>query len=141
MSFHLPMNNPAIDLMAGLPQWVLHRNKQPYNPHTGRPASSTDSKTWGTFDECANEGIQRNYGGPYDGVGFVFTLDTGIIGIDMDKCIKNDKPEPWAKTLIKDLDSYTEKSPSGNGYHIYIKGGLTRPPKSSPNVKLIKTIW
>jgi hypothetical protein len=118
------MNNPAIDLMAGLPQWVLHKNKQPYNPHTGRPASSTDSKTWGTFDECATEGIQRNYGGPYDGVGFVFTLDTGIVGIDMDKCIKNEKPEAWAKKIIKDLDSYTEKSPSGTGYHIYVKGGL-----------------
>jgi hypothetical protein len=125
IGFHLPMNNPAIDEMAGLPQWVLHKNKQPYNPHTGRPASSTDSKTWGTFDECATEGIQRNVGGPYDGVGFVFTLDTGIVGIDMDKCIKDNKPEAWAKKIIEDFDSYTEKSPSGNGYHIYVKGGLT----------------
>jgi primase-polymerase (primpol)-like protein len=70
-------NNPR-ELRA-LPQWVCWRfedrgpdhkaGKVPTNPHTGRNASSTNPKTWGTFDEAMD--ARESWG--LDGVCFVLS--------------------------------------------------------------------
>jgi putative DNA primase/helicase len=88
----------------------------------GAPASSTDPKTWGTF-ECV---LQMN--GQFNGIGFVFTRESGYAGIDLDKC-RNPKTgvtEKWALAIIEELDSYTELSQSGMGWHVIVKGILPR---------------
>ena len=71
-----------------LPQWVCWKlelvenrlTKVPYNP-SGSSASSTDPKTWGTFEQCL--AAYRN-GNEFSGVGFVFTDGNGLTGIDLD---------------------------------------------------------
>lgn len=88
-----------------------------------RNAKSTDPPTWATFEEAlaayeANEGIA--------GIGFVFTDDDDITGIDIDHCFD---PEtgglaPEAAETVALLDSYTETTPSGEGLHIIVRGHL-----------------
>ena len=56
--------------------------KVPMNARTGQAASSTDSATWCSVEE-ALEGCKRFL---YPGVGFVFTPETGLVGVDIDHC-------------------------------------------------------
>ena len=63
-----------------------------------------------------------------DGLGFVFTEEVGIAGVDLDKCRNPEtgELEEWAAAIVERLDSYTEVSPSGTGVHILVGGEL--PP-------------
>jgi putative DNA primase/helicase len=97
--------------------------KVPYVP--GQPekrASSTDSNTWGTFDEAHAAYME----GKADGVGHV--LGEKISGVDLDHCRdpQTGLIEAWALDIIRLLDSYTEASPSGTGVKVFLGGTL--PP-------------
>lgn len=108
------------------PNWVLYKlpDKIPYDPKTGKRAKTTDPKTWGTCEQALKA---LNKGG-YDGIGFVFSKNTGLTGIDLDHCIEDGNILPWGKKIIDNLNSYTEISPSGTGIHIITKG--KKPGKS-----------
>ena len=54
------------------------------------------------------------------GLGFVMTRLRGYIAIDLDNCLG----EPWALEIIDLIGSYTEISPSGKGYRIFMLGEL-----------------
>jgi putative DNA primase/helicase len=122
-----------------LPQWVCWRSvqrdgkptKMPVQP-SGVAASSTDSKAWSTFERV----VQTN--GQFDGIGFVFTKQAGYIGIDFDKCRdpKTGETEKWALDIIKKLDSYTELSQSGTGWHVIVKGNLPLGRNRSGHVEM-----
>lgn len=118
--------------LAARPQWVCWRiesrngkpTKVPYAV-TGKEASSTDPATWTSF-ETAFKRLDEDT--TLDGIGYVFAEDDPYVGVDLDNCIE---PETgaianWAVQLIEELDSYTEFSPSGKGFHILIRGKL--PP-------------
>jgi len=110
-----------------LPQWVCWRIEQhngkttkvPKQPN-GVNADSTAPKTWSTFERVA----QMN--GQFNGIGFVFTKQAGYTGVDFDKCRdpKTAVTEKWALDVLKELDSYTELSQSGEGWHLIVKGTL-----------------
>ena len=95
--------------------WVVHRNKEPYTPVTGVHAKSNDPGTWATFEDamaCVSE---------FDGVGIMF--DEGLAGADLDDCISDDgQVHPEAQQIVDALNSYTERSPSGNGLHVLFFG-------------------
>ena len=100
-------------------------DKIPLNPNTGYNAKSNDPKSWGTFDLAVKRALNRKMAG----VGFVFNKDDPFVGIDLDKCLNGSgKAEQWASDIIQLLDSYTESSPSGKGYHIL---GRERLPPGS----------
>ncbi|SIS15931.1 phage NrS-1 polymerase family protein [Natronorubrum thiooxidans] len=111
-------------------QWICWREenrngdltKIPVNPKTGDFASSTDDRTWATL-EIALEYVSSARA---DGIGFVFTSTDPIVGIDLDKCRdpETGRPDPEAKEIVQQLESYTEVSPSGTGYHVLIHGDL-----------------
>ncbi len=111
-------------------QWVCWKEEQrdgkmtkiPVTPGSGEFASSTDSETWTVF-ETALDYIET---GNADGVGFVFTDDDPIVGVDLDDCRdpETGDADDAALDIIERLDSYTEVSPSGTGYHVLIKGEL-----------------
>lgn len=122
--------------LKSIAQWVGWRitapdkpggkiGKVPVNPRTGRDASTTDPETWGTFEE-ALAAVERH---GLAGVGFVFTKDSGVVGIDLDKCrdAETGALEPWAQGIVETLNSYTEVSPTGTGVHVLARGEL--PPK------------
>ena len=60
--------------------------------------------------------------GKIEGIGFVFAGD-GIIGIDIDK-VETEEERKSAEYWIEQFDSYTERSPSGKGYHVFIEGKI-----------------
>ncbi len=109
-------------------QWVLWKLEQdgtrwtkvPVCPMTLRKASSTDPDTWSDYTTVvmAAEKAEEH------GIGFVFTREAGIVGIDLDKCrnVETGAIEPWAQEIVRSLNSYTEISPSGTGLHIYLRG-------------------
>jgi hypothetical protein len=114
---------PAIAELGEWDQWVLWGEKKvPLTPD-GRPASSTDPRTWSSFQEAA-EAFVRGVG---YGLGFVFTEDDPYFGVDLDHCIDEDgRPTEEAAEIVRALDTYTERSPSGMGLHILGRGKL--PP-------------
>jgi hypothetical protein len=61
--------------------------------------------------------------GGYDGVGFVFHQADPYCGVDLDHCMdpKTGEVQPWALEAVQALNSYTERSPSGEGLHVFIR--------------------
>lgn len=107
-------------------QWVCWKleprengksTKVPYQPN-GMHASVSDPRTRSTFEECQAQ--VHNFGG----LGFVFTKEARIIGIDLDHCYKTDGSlEDWAEAIVAACsNSYIERSPSGDGLHILCFG-------------------
>lgn len=95
------------------------KTKVPYNFVTGTKASVSNSGTWNCFeDACAAS--------DYDGVGFVFTRHDDFVFIDLDNKQNDPTIEAAHKKAIEHFDSYTERSPSGTGYHIICKGVTAR---------------
>jgi putative DNA primase/helicase len=113
-----------------LRQWLCWRSEErggkptkiPYSPLTGQRASSTDSKTWADYRETVKACKEHGY----SGIGFVFTAEDDLCGVDLDDCLNPDTGviEGWAQEIIDELDSYTEISPSGTGVHILLRGEL-----------------
>jgi putative DNA primase/helicase len=95
--------------------------KVPYSVYGGR-ASTTNPDTWASF-KAAIEYAEEN---SMNGIGFVFSEDDLIAGVDLDKCRNAETGEiaPWARKIVAALDSYTEVSPSGTGLHIFVKATL-----------------
>jgi primase-polymerase (primpol)-like protein len=136
--------SPARDLLPqaliAIPQWVAwcyqsrrdqknhgstKATKVPIDPLTGELAKTNSKATWGTFEQAWTR-YERDR---LDGVGFVLTLEVGIAGIDIDHC-RNPQTgviDEEALAIIKEIDSYTEVSPSGAGIRIFARGKL--PPK------------
>ena len=87
--------------------------KVPYNPTLpSSRASSTDTETWGTFDQACAAWAE----GGYMGIGFVLNGD-GIAGVDLDDCVDaNGTPSALAMKVLETLQAgYIELSPSGTG--------------------------
>jgi putative DNA primase/helicase len=96
--------------------------KVPADPSTGDYASASDPDTWTSFDQARD--YHADTATDTDGVGFVFRSGDTVAGIDLDKCRDPDTGQPTdtARDVIDRLDSYTEVSPSGTGYHVYVHG-------------------
>ena len=126
MKEHYDFNSIPSELKA-LPQWILWRfeerdskpTKVPYQA-SGEMAQANNRRTFGSFATASKFYID----GDYNGIGFVFTRQDNYIGVDIDNCVVDGKPNAFATEIIDTLDSYTEFSPSGKGIHIIIKGSL-----------------
>lgn len=106
--------------------------KVPYCTKT-KNASSTDPKTWRTYEEVAE--AADNGKNHFDGIGIVFIPDNTLLGIDFDDCLKDKEIVHEKKAEIEQFillaDTYTEVSPSGKGIHIFLK--LSTPLKLTGN--------
>jgi putative DNA primase/helicase len=121
--------------MRRLPHWICWRlkdvadgkggkkqTKVPFRTD-GKPASTTNPKHWATFGAAVSA---LGMSDKFSGIGFVFTRDSGLVGIDLDKCRdpETGETEEWAKAILNELSSYTELSQSGRGWHAIVKGSL-----------------
>lgn len=105
------------------PQWVTwrfeqingNRTKVPYQT-SGDRASTTTPETWTTFDAAVKASSS------FDGIGYVVTAGDGLVGIDLDHCLQDGKPEPWAAEVLNRFTSYTERTPSGDGLRVWVRG-------------------
>ncbi len=113
-----------------LRQWLCWRTEEregkptkvPYSSLTGRMASSTNPETWANYEDAVRACKEHGYGG----IGFVFTPEDDLCGVDLDGCLNPEtgEIESWAQEIIEELDSYTEISPSGTGVHILARAKL-----------------
>ena len=124
------LNNIPYELRL-LKQWVGVGvdSKVPMRIDTLYSASSTNPDTWCSFAD-AKEAIEQ---GEISYPGFVFN-DNGIVGIDIDDGYDEyGLMSELAADIIGKCGSYTEKSKSGRGFHILLKGDL--PFKGKNNLK------
>lgn len=121
-----------------LKQWVcvLADSKVPMQANYFYPASSTNPDTWSSFEDA----VRAVNNGWYDYIGFVFN-DNGIVGIDIDDGYKPDGSiSDLATNILSNCYSYTEKSKSGRGFHIFIKGDVPFEGKNNlAGVEVYKT--
>src|SRR5215218_7236806 len=116
------------DELKARPQWVNWKyawdgkkwTKHPYNPRTGRKASSTDLLTWSPFKDV----LEAYEAGGYHGVGIVLCSGDPYTGVDLDGCRnpETDELEDWAEKIVAAFGGYAEVSPSGTGVHIIVRG-------------------
>ena len=116
--------NQNTDCLADLKQmkiWVCFiitesngkTNKSPISAHGTETGSDADhAHTWVTYDEAVKAMQERGY----DAVGFSVPEDMGFL--DMDHMNETD---PFVQIRLDRFNSYTERSVSGNGIHIYFK--------------------
>lgn len=109
------------DELKSLKQWVCcwDNSKIPMKAFERRAASSTAPDSWATFEQ-AQAAVES---GHYDQIGFVFA-DTDLVGIDIDDGFEDGLMTPLCVDIVKRCQSYTEKSRSGRGVHILIRGRL-----------------
>jgi primase-polymerase (primpol)-like protein len=124
----LPVDPLGIaEALKARPQWVGWKyvrreakdgrwkwTKVPIDVKTGRTAKSTDPSTWTDFPTAWRYFCDHN---DLDGIGYVFSPDDPFTGIDLDDCVDTESglPLPWAKSIVDELRTYTEVSPSGTG--------------------------
>jgi putative DNA primase/helicase len=119
--------------------WVLWRleerdgknTKIPYQ-RNGRRADTTNPDTWDTFDYIQATRTKSN------GIGFVFSEDTGIVGADWDK-VRDPETGEWDKEALAEilsLGSYAELSQSGTGAHVLIKGKIPGDRRRKGNLEM-----
>lgn len=116
--------------MRAYHSWVLWRyeqrdgtdkpTKSPYSPRFKTLASVATPASWGTYDEA----VAAYAEGGFEGIGFVFSEADPFAGIDLDDCAAN--WETRHKTIFDKFDSYSERSPSGNGLHIIVKASVPK---------------
>lgn len=88
-----------------------------YGTATGTSAEYAHS--WVTYDEAAAAAKEHGY----SGVGF--KIPEGYFFLDIDH---KDVTDPYVQLLLERFDSYTERSVSGDGIHIYGKCDASRLP-------------
>lgn len=124
--------------MQELKQWILWKyedtggkklSKVPYQINGDR-AKPNDKTTWSDYNTV--KAVLYNFDNEYDGIGFVFTTDDDYVGIDLDFGIAENVKDD----IINTLDSYTELSPSGKGYHIIVKGKKTVGANRRNNIEI-----
>lgn len=122
----IPENIP--NELKKLKQWVLWAYfddkkakkpiKIPLQPN-GQRAESDNETTWSTFDEVYT--ALQNHPHGFNGIGFMFKAP--YVGFDLDDSLdpETEEIDPTALYILSRLNSYTEISPSGKGFHVIVK--------------------
>jgi len=96
-------------------------SKLPVQPN-GKAAKSTDPTTWADFLT-----VQKAYeNGDFSGIGFVFTGDDDLVGIDIDDCRdpQTGTLNELAQSILDNVQGYCEVSPSQTGIKIFTRANL-----------------
>jgi len=101
-------------------QWCMAApDKKPLTA-TGALASPIDPSTWGDFEIISKAASERDLH-----IGYVLSADDPFTCIDMD--VKDDTDQQVVdrfKVVVDEFDSYTERSRSGKGLHVWVKGAI-----------------
>lgn len=98
---------------------VWNGSKVPMQSSIRKAASSVLPETWSDFDTAA-AAVENEV---YDSLGYVFH-ETGLVGIDIDTGYDGKFLSHVAADIIGKCRSYTEKSRSGRGFHILVRGTI-----------------
>jgi len=140
--------------LKAIPRWVVWKSENREGRWTKPPlrsdghgyASVTNPDTWSTFDDAWTAYRDKHP----DGVGFVLNGDD-IVGLDFDKCrcpALDSVDDRIAKSLdmvlpeiakhLRNLNAYTEVSPSGRGIRAFLKGPLPVDGKRKGPIEVYK---
>jgi len=88
-----------------------------------------------TFDEA----VAAMQSGGYSGIGLAILPGAGLVALDFDGCITNDKLDPRVAALVQ--GTYAEISPSGTGVRALYRGYLPsrKDTKGDPAVEVFGT--
>jgi hypothetical protein len=115
--------------MRVLNQWVCADDKkQPRNPKTGDFAEVNQRSTWGTFAEATKCAIANGWE-----IGFILSEEDDFTIVDLDDKPEKPAPAPMKRVhfdIINNADTYIERSTSGTGYHVVIRGEAPKPIKT-----------
>lgn len=133
----LPVNFSTIPMeLKRIPRWVLWRlvevgegenkkwSKLPAQTN-GQPASSTDPTTWTDF--LTAQSAYEQDPAKFSGVGFVFSDEDNLIGVDLDDCydhLTNSFTNAALQQIAESINGYMEVSPSGTGVKIFTRADL-----------------
>ena len=130
----LPVQFDKIPMeLKRIPRWVLWRfveigtednkrwSKLPAQSN-GQPASSTNADTWTDF--LTVQHAYEDNPGKFDGIGFVFTGEDNLIGIDLDDCYTDRFTNAALQHIADSVEGYKEVSPSGTGVKIFTRANL-----------------
>ena len=87
---------------------------------SGRSASSTNPATWTDF-LAVEQAYNTN---KFDGIGFVFSHDDDLVGVDLDDCYDDQTGafiNAAMQQLAEQISGYMEVSPSGTGVKIFTR--------------------
>jgi putative DNA primase/helicase len=133
--------------LRGQPLWGLYSRiwkpdkgkytKIPYSALTGTRTSSTDPSQWVDFDTAMTALSAYNM----DGLAFFFAngyagIDIDHISTDLTRLESGDVTDNIAWEFMSATKSYTEKSMSGEGIHIIIKGKIPGDRRRKANVEM-----
>lgn len=103
-------------------RWLVYRmepgvegrkNKIPYDPKTGRKAN--DPKLGVSFEAA------KSAAADYSGLGFY--VESPYLVVDIDNCVSRDGlVADYAAEIIREMNTFSELSPSGTGIHVWAKG-------------------
>lgn len=116
----------AVSSMKIIDPQTGRKDKAPRNPLTGELIKVTSSEGWGTFDDAVNSG--------YPAIGMRLTADDPYTVIDLDRS-RSEEENTTARNIYDAFDSYAEKSQSGNGVHVIIRGPA-EPGRRRNNVEV-----
>ena len=101
-------------------RWVRAREKRPLQLN-GSYASSTNSKTWATFEQVQSSSVGDGFGVVLDG--------SGLGCYDFDNCFDDGVLKPAVRDFIAGIAYpivYVERSMSGNGLHVFVEAEKQR---------------
>lgn len=80
----------------------------------GRPASSTDPRSWSSYRDAQVSTVGA-------GAGFVLAEGDGLVCVDLDHALdERGRPVPWAARILEAMPStFVEVSRSGRGLHVF----------------------
>lgn len=116
-----------IQAYAELSRWsdwvVWGRGKVPLCPLTLVRADARQAKHRLGFESAVQ--LWRDRPDKIFGVGFYIRPETDLVFVDIDRVAAEDGSiDVRALAIVRSLDSYTERSPSGRGLHIFCHGRL-----------------
>jgi hypothetical protein len=106
----------------------------PYSPITGKKADSTNPMDCGTYGQALQ--FMDNNPGSFNGLGFVLSAADPYTIIDLDDptgVMDTELAEKRILTILEQFkDTYIERSPSGHGFHIIVRGSIPNGRRLDP---------
>lgn len=105
-------------------------SKVPCSPG-GQPVSATNPENWMSYEDAEKSRMKPTV----DGIGYCFSPEDTVTGIDLDDCRDSSTGEidDWALEVMNNISTFWEISPSGTGFHGYAHAILPGP-KNKANV-------
>lgn len=104
-----------------------------------RTASTTNPRTWGTFTDAVDAlGLLSESSridatrGRLAGIAVILSQAANITCLDFDRVLEGDVLDPRVQIAVDAFASWTERSPSGRGLHIFGRGVLPKSIEDDP---------